>query len=121
MLDAPNCSMFLLYVLKVRRIRWVTAIDDFLMILFPKVHEGKMHAKNNYCKYDDRYLQLLTSSLYLAALVSSCAASKVCSKLSQSLQFFLARAALRAAAQLLWMLLIGRVLLRICVGFGNEA
>ncbi|KAK8332329.1 hypothetical protein V6Z12_A10G132600, partial [Gossypium hirsutum] len=93
---------------------WVTAIDDFLMILFPKVHEGKMHAKNNYCKYDDRYLQLLTSSLYLAALVSSCAASKVCSKLSQSLQFFLARAALRAAAQLLWMLLIGRVLLRIC-------
>ncbi|KAK8332328.1 hypothetical protein V6Z12_A10G132600 [Gossypium hirsutum] len=88
--------------------RWVTAIDDFLMILFPKVHEGKMHAKNNYCKYDDRYLQLLTSSLYLAALVSSCAASKVCSKLSQSLQFFLARAALRAAAQLLWMLLIGR-------------
>ncbi|KAK5794087.1 hypothetical protein PVK06_035286 [Gossypium arboreum] len=96
-------------------------MDDFLMILFPKVHEGKMHAKNNYCKYDDRYLQLRTSSLYLAALVSSCAASKVCSKLSQSLQFFLARAALRAAAQLLWMLLIGRVLLRICVGFGNES
>ncbi|PPS01991.1 hypothetical protein GOBAR_AA18674 [Gossypium barbadense] len=57
--------------------RWVTAIDDFLMILFPKVHEGKMHAKNNYCKYDDRYLQLLTSSLYLAAPVSSCAASKM--------------------------------------------
>ncbi|MBA0599955.1 hypothetical protein Gorai_006155 [Gossypium raimondii] len=62
----------------------------------------------------------------LAAIVSSCAALKVCSKFGRkptiqaASMFFLTRAALRSAAQLLWMLLIGRVLLCICVGFGNE-
>ncbi|KAE8676189.1 Sugar transport protein 2 [Hibiscus syriacus] len=106
----------------------VTAMDDFLIKFFPKVHERKMHAKeDNYCKYDDQYLQLFTSSLYLAALVSSFFASKVCTKfgrkptiLAASL-FFLAGAALSSGAPNLWMLIIGRVLLGIGVGFGNEA
>ncbi|KAE8675194.1 Sugar transport protein 8 [Hibiscus syriacus] len=106
----------------------VTAMDDFLIKFFPKVHERKMHAKeDNYCKYDDQYLQLFTSSLYLAALVSSFAASKVCTKFGRkptilaASVFFLAGAALSASAQHLWMLIIGRVLLGIGVGFGNEA
>ncbi|KAL4361315.1 hypothetical protein GQ457_04G028100 [Hibiscus cannabinus] len=106
----------------------VTAMDDFLIKFFPKVHERKMHAKeDNYCKYDDQFLQLFTSSLYLAALVSSFAASKVCTKfgrkptiLAASL-VFLAGAGLSASAQKLYMLIIGRVLLGIGVGFGNEA
>ncbi|KAJ6890692.1 hypothetical protein NC651_024256 [Populus alba x Populus x berolinensis] len=57
---------------------------------------------NNYCKYDDQYLQLFTSSLYLAALVSSFAA-------------------VSSSALNIWMLIIGRILLGFGVGFGNEA
>ncbi|XVF38184.1 hypothetical protein REPUB_Repub20aG0078100 [Reevesia pubescens] len=106
----------------------VTAMEDFLIKFFPQVHERKMHAKeNNYCKYDDQYLQLFTSSLYLAALVSSFAASKICTKFGRkptilvASAFFLVGAALSAGAENLWMLIIGRILLGIGVGFGNEA
>ncbi|KAM7462660.1 hypothetical protein LguiA_030781 [Lonicera macranthoides] len=62
----------------------VTGMDDFLIKFFPKVHERKLHAKeSNYCKYDDQLLQLFTSSLYLAALVSSFGASKACTILGR--------------------------------------
>ncbi|KAK8688480.1 hypothetical protein V6N13_087244 [Hibiscus sabdariffa] len=103
-------------------------MDDFLIKFFPKVHERKMHAKeDNYCKYDDQFLQLFTSSLYLAALVSSFIASKVCTKFGRkptilaASVFFLVGAGLSSGAQNLWMLIIGRVLLGFGVGFGNEA
>ncbi|KAK2646972.1 hypothetical protein Ddye_022167 [Dipteronia dyeriana] len=106
----------------------VTAMDDFLIKFFPVVHERKLHAKeDNYCKYDNQFLQLFTSSLYLAALVSSFAASKVCTKFGRkptilvASTFFLAGAALSAAAQNIWMIIIPRILLGIGVGFGNEA
>ena len=102
-------------------------MDDFLIKFFPKVHERKMYAKeNNYCKYDDQFLQLFTSSLYLAALLSSFAASKVCTKYGRkptilvASTFFLVGAALSSSAQNMWMLIIGRILLGIGVGFGNE-
>ncbi|KAK8635451.1 hypothetical protein V6N13_004188 [Hibiscus sabdariffa] len=106
----------------------VTAMDDFLIEFFPKVHERKMHAKeDNYCKYDDQFLQLFTSSLYLAALVSSFAASKICSKfgrkrtiLAASVAFLLG-AALSSGAVNIGMLIFGRVFLGVGVGFGNEA
>ncbi|KAI9195060.1 hypothetical protein LWI28_011291 [Acer negundo] len=103
-------------------------MDDFLIKFFPAVHERKLHAKeDNYCKYDNQFLQLFTSSLYLAALVSSFAASKVCTKFGRkptilvASTFFLAGAALSAAAQNIWMIIIARILLGIGVGFGNEA
>ncbi|KAL6326185.1 hypothetical protein AAG906_001060 [Vitis piasezkii] len=85
----------------------VTAMDDFLIKFFPAVYQRKLRAKeDNYCKYDNQYLQLFTSSLYLAALVSSFAASKIL---------------LSAAAQRIWMIILARVLLGVGVGFGNEA
>ena len=106
----------------------VTAMDDFLIKFFPKVHERKQHAvENNFCKYDDQYLQLFTSSLYLAALVASFGASKACSRLGRkptilmASTFFVAGAVLSAAAENKWMLIIGRILFGIGVGFGNEA
>ncbi|PSR92702.1 Sugar transport protein [Actinidia chinensis var. chinensis] len=106
----------------------VTAMDDFLIKFFPKVHERKLHAKeNNYCKYDDQLLQLFTSSLYLAALVASFFASKACTKLGRKLTilmasaFFLAGAGFSAGAEHKWMLILGRILFGIGVGFGNEA
>lgn len=105
----------------------VTAMDDFLIKFFPKVHERKFHEKqDNYCKYDDPYLQLFTSSLYLSALIFSFAASKTCSKFGRkptiflASLFFLAGAAISAGAIHISMLIIGRVLLGTGVGFGNE-
>ncbi|KAB5537811.1 hypothetical protein DKX38_015344 [Salix brachista] len=89
--------------------------------------ERKLHAtENNYCKYDNRYLQLFTSSLYLVALVSSFGASKACTKFDRKPTilvasiFFLFGAAVSSGAQKIWMLIIGRILLSFGVGFGNE-
>ncbi|KAL7212306.1 hypothetical protein ACSBR2_015062 [Camellia fascicularis] len=105
----------------------VTVMDDFLIKFFPKVHERKLHAKeDNYCKYDDPLLQLFTSSLYLAALVASFGASKACrifgrkpTILVASL-FFIRGAGFSALAEHKWMLILGRILFGIGVGFGNE-
>ncbi|CAL5430836.1 unnamed protein product [Camellia sinensis] len=105
----------------------VTAMDDFLIKFFPKVHQRKRHAKeDNYGKYDDQLLQLFTSSLYLAALVASFGASKACrifgrkpTILVASL-FFIGGAGFSALAEHKWMLILGRILFGIGVGFGNE-
>ncbi|KAL2229888.1 UNVERIFIED_CONTAM: Sugar transport protein 8 [Sesamum indicum] len=106
----------------------VTGMDDFLIKFFPKVHERKMHvAENNYCKYDDEMLQLFTSSLYIAALVASFFASKACSLLGRrptilmASTFFIAGAIFCGVANAKWMLIFGRILFGIGVGFGNEA
>ncbi|KAL3505899.1 hypothetical protein ACH5RR_031281 [Cinchona calisaya] len=106
----------------------VTGMDDFLIKFFPRIYERKLHAsENNYCKYDDQLLQLFTSSLYLAALVSSFFASKSCNLIGRkptilmASTFFMAGAGLSAAAQAGWMLILGRILFGIGVGFGNEA
>ncbi|KAM7259679.1 hypothetical protein ACFE04_015420 [Oxalis oulophora] len=106
----------------------VTSMDDFLKEFFPAVWERKQHAhENNYCKYDNQYLQLFTSSLYLAALVGSFVASKVCSKAGRkpTMQiasiFFLGGSILTAAGVNIEMLIVGRILLGFGVGFGNQA
>ncbi|CAM9001735.1 unnamed protein product [Rhodiola kirilowii] len=106
----------------------VTAMDDFLIKFFPHVYERKLHAReDNYCKFNDQFLQLFTSSLYLAALVASFLASKACSALGRKPTiliasiFFIAGAILSAAAERLWMLILARILLGVGVGFGNEA
>ncbi|KAI8561372.1 hypothetical protein RHMOL_Rhmol04G0333900 [Rhododendron molle] len=106
----------------------VTAMEDFLIKFFPKVQERKLHAKeDNYCKYDDPLLQLFTSSLYLAALAASFFASKACTILGRKRTiflaslFFLGGAGMSAGAQHKWMLIIGRILFGIGVGFANEA
>ena len=62
-------------------------MDSFLIKLFPVVYEGKLQVKeDNYYKYDNYYLQLFTSSLYLVTLVSSFLASKVCTKYQRRAQ-----------------------------------
>lgn len=102
-------------------------MDDFLIKFFPDVYERKLHAKeNNYCKYDNQLLQLFTSSLYLAALVASFGASKACSVLgrkptiSMASSFFILGAVVSAMAETEWILIVGRILFGIGVGFGNE-
>ncbi|CAL1402248.1 unnamed protein product [Linum trigynum] len=105
----------------------VTAMDSFLKPFFPHVYIKKHTARsNNYCKYNDHYLQLFTSSLYLAAIVASFVASLVCKRLGRrpAMQiasvFFFTGAAINAAALNLPMLIIGRLLLGAGVGFGNQ-
>lgn len=102
-------------------------MDDFLLSFFPSVYEKKHRAKqNNYCKYDNPYLQLFTSSLYLAAIVASFFASLFCRKFGRkpTMQaasvFFLVGAILNCVAQNLGMLIAGRLLLGAGVGFGNQ-
>ncbi|KAF2291882.1 hypothetical protein P3X46_015497 [Hevea brasiliensis] len=107
----------------------VTSMDDFLKDFFPKVYRRKqkhLH-ETDYCKYDNQILTLFTSSLYFAALVSTFGASHVTrnkgrkgSIIVGSISFFLG-AVLNAAAVNIWMLIIGRVLLGVGIGFSNQA
>ncbi|KAL3648945.1 hypothetical protein CASFOL_005348 [Castilleja foliolosa] len=106
----------------------VISMDDFLIKFFPEIYERKMHVyEDNYCKYDNHKLQLFTSSLYLAALVASFFASKASTVLGRrptitmASAFFSLGAILCGFANNVWMLIIGRLLFGIGVGFGNEA
>ncbi|KAK5830585.1 hypothetical protein E1A91_A05G095600v1 [Gossypium mustelinum] len=106
----------------------VTGMDDFLLKFFPNVYVKKNHAhENNYCKFDDEYLQLFTSSLYLAAIVASGGASLMCKKYGRkpTMQaasiFFFIGAILNVSAMNLPMLILGRLFLGAGVGCGNQA
>ncbi|OAY27937.2 hypothetical protein MANES_15G027100v8 [Manihot esculenta] len=106
----------------------VTAMDDFLEKFFPAVYERKKHAhENNYCKYDNQFLQLFTSSLYIAALIASFFASRTCTKYGRkpTMQlasiFFVIGVALSALGVNIEMVIIGRVFLGLGVGFANQA
>jgi MFS transporter, SP family, sugar:H+ symporter len=103
-------------------------MDPFLEKFFPKVFRKKQMAdKNNqYCKYDNQLLQTFTSSLYLAALVSSFFAATVTRVMGRKWSMFaggltfLIGAALNGAAENVAMLIVGRILLGIGVGFANQ-
>ncbi|KAL4190701.1 hypothetical protein AMTRI_Chr07g26070 [Amborella trichopoda] len=106
----------------------VTAMDDFLEKFFPAVYARKLRAhENNYCKFDSQRLQAFTSSLYLAAMVATFLAAWVCKKYGRrptmraASLFFLGGVALTAAAVNLPMLIIGRILLGLGIGFANQA
>ncbi|TYI64185.1 hypothetical protein E1A91_D09G069600v1 [Gossypium mustelinum] len=106
----------------------VTSMDDFLKKFFPVVYKKKQHAhENNYCKYDNQSLQLFTSSLYIAALIASFVASKVCSKAGRkpTVQiasiFFLIGVVLTAGDLNIEMIIFGRIFLGFGVGFANQA
>ncbi|XP_039130467.1 sugar carrier protein A [Dioscorea cayenensis subsp. rotundata] len=106
----------------------VTSMDPFLEKFFPVVYRKKnLGSKNNYCKYDNQGLSAFTSSLYLAGLVASLFASPVTRKYGRRVSIicggisFLVGATLNAAAQNLAMLLLGRIMLGVGIGFGNQA
>ena len=102
-------------------------MDPFLEKFFPVVYRKKnFKSKNNYCKYDNQGLSAFTSSLYLAGLVASLFASPVTRKYGRRASIicggisFLVGATLNAAAQNLSMLLLGRIMLGVGIGFGNQ-
>ena len=108
----------------------VTSMDDFLSKFFPgvfrKKHSGDVH-ESHYCKYDDQGLQLFTSSLYLAALVATYFASYTTRKFGRKVTMlvagvsFLVGSILNAVAVNLAMLIVGRIMLGVGVGFANQA
>lgn len=102
-------------------------MDDFLIKFFPEVYVKKHRAKeNNYCKYNNQYLQLFTSSLYLAAIVASLFASLLCKKFGRkrtiqaSSLFFIVGVCFNFFAMDLAMLIVGRMFLGAGVGFANQ-
>lgn len=102
-------------------------MDDFLKKFFPTVYRNKQHAhENNYCKYNNQGLSAFTSSLYLAGLVSSLVASPITRKYGRRGSIicgglsFVVGAALDASAVNLLMLILGRIMLGVGIGFGNQ-
>lgn len=106
----------------------VTSMNPFLEKFFPSVYRNKMRAhENNYCKYNNQGLAAFTSSLYLAGLVSSLVASPITRNYGRRASIvcggisFLVGATLNAAAVNLEMLILGRIMLGVGIGFGNQA
>ncbi|XP_056167374.1 sugar carrier protein C-like [Syzygium oleosum] len=107
----------------------VTSMAPFLKRFFPTVYrkEALDNSTNQYCKFDSFMLTTFTSSLYLAALVASFGTSKVTRSLGRRWSMllggtiFLCGALVNAAAQNIAMLIIGRILLGIGVGFATQS
>lgn len=103
-------------------------MDSFLSKFFPSVYhlEENSASTNQYCKFDSQLLTLFTSSLYLAALVASFVAATVTRKYGRNSSMFvggltfLVGAVINGVALNVFMLILGRVLLGIGVGFCNQ-
>ncbi|PIA50310.1 hypothetical protein AQUCO_01300805v1 [Aquilegia coerulea] len=107
----------------------VTSMEPFLKKFFPDVYT-RMKNKNkisNYCKFDSHLLTLFTSSLYIAGLVASLFASTVTRAFGRKTSImvgcasFLVGSALGGAALNIYMLIIGRLLLGVGLGFTNQS
>ncbi|CAJ1971772.1 unnamed protein product [Sphenostylis stenocarpa] len=105
----------------------VTTMKPFLEKFFPSILRKSTRAERNvYCVYDNQLLTLFTSSLHLAGLASSLMASRVTMALGRrnTMIFggciFFAGGAINGAAENIAMLIFGRILLGIGVGFTNQ-
>ncbi|XVF11230.1 hypothetical protein REPUB_Repub08aG0008400 [Reevesia pubescens] len=107
----------------------VTSMEPFLEKFFPKVYtKMKEDTKiSNYWKFDSQLLTSFTSSLYIAGLISSFFTSPVTRALGRKPSIliggaaFLVGSALGGAAFNLSMLIFGRILLGVGVGFANQS
>ncbi|KAG6478370.1 hypothetical protein ZIOFF_061812 [Zingiber officinale] len=107
----------------------VTSMDSFLRKFFPEVlsKEKANKSTNQYCTFDSPLLTIFTSSLYLAALVSSFFASVVTRVFGRKWSMlgggliFLIGSALNGAAINVSMLIFGRIFLGIGIGFANQS
>ncbi|WCJ44471.1 Sugar transport protein 5 [Euphorbia peplus] len=106
----------------------VTTMVPFLKKFFPSILEKEAEAKTNmYCIYDSQVLTAFTSSLYIAGLFASFAATRLNSEYGRknTIVFggctFLAGAAVNGGAARISMLIIGRILLGFGVGLTNQA
>lgn len=106
-----------------------TSSNEFLRKFFPSVYikmKCEMDDEDGYCRFDSQMLTLFTSSIYMAAMVAPFFASSVTtaygrktSMILGGLVFFVG-SFLGSAAMNIEMLIIGRLLLGVGVGFGNQ-
>ncbi|KAK9021152.1 hypothetical protein V6N11_011153 [Hibiscus sabdariffa] len=107
----------------------VTSMEPFLKKFFPQVYRNMKEdtKSSNYCKFDSQLLTSFTSSLYIAGLVATFFASSVTKVFGRKPSIlaggaaFLAGSALGGAAFNVYMLIFGRILLGIGVGFANQS
>ncbi|XP_015960624.1 hexose carrier protein HEX6 [Arachis duranensis] len=107
----------------------VTSMASFLEKFFPHVYRKMKEDTHisNYCKFDSQLLTTFTSSLYIAGLISTFFASSVTRAFGRRSSIlvggaaFLMGAALGGASFNIYMLIIGRVLLGVGVGFANQS
>lgn len=103
-------------------------MEPFLEKFFPNVYKKMKEDTeiSNYCKFDSQLLTSFTSSLYVAGLVASFFASYVTRAFGRKPTIlaggaaFLAGAGLGGAATNVYMIIFGRVLLGVGVGFANQ-
>ncbi|KAH7445677.1 hypothetical protein KP509_01G020100 [Ceratopteris richardii] len=103
-------------------------MDDFLVKFFPNVYKSRnAFHQGNYCRYDNQVFQLFSSSLYIAALLTSFVAGSLTRKLGHRSSMrtagalFIAGTILGTFAHNLPILIIGRLLLGCGLGFSNQA
>ncbi|KAH9678540.1 MFS domain-containing protein [Citrus sinensis] len=107
----------------------VTSMEPFLKKFFPEVYRKMKEDTNisNYCRFDSQLLTTFTSSLYIAGLIASLFASSVTRAFGRKASIlvggtaFLAGSALGGAAFNIYMLIFGRVLLGVGIGFANQS
>jgi sugar porter (SP) family MFS transporter len=105
----------------------VTSMDSFLKKFFHGVYKKKRDSTNQYCQFDSQLLTTFTSSLYLAGLIASFFASPITRMYGRKTSMliggasFLIGSALNGTAVNVEMLILGRILLGIGVGFANQA
>ncbi|KAI3467896.1 hypothetical protein Pfo_024559 [Paulownia fortunei] len=108
----------------------VTSMDEFLQKFFPSVYAKQKDSsgiESQYCKFENHLLTLFTSSLYLAALIASFFASATTQKFGRKVSMtiggivFLIGALLNGAAVNVEMLIIGRLLLGVGIGYANQS
>lgn len=99
----------------------------FLKKFFPDILRKAASANvNMYCVYDSQVLTLFTSSLYLAGLVSTIVASRVTAAMGRRNTImvggalFLIGGVINGGAENIAMLIVGRILLGLGVGFTNQ-
>ncbi len=104
-------------------------MDSFLKKFFPAVYAKESSVKpsdDQYCKFDSQILTLFTSSLYLAALVSSIFAGTVTRVFGRRTTMlwggilFCVGALVNGFAQRVWMLIVGRIFLGFGIGCANQ-
>nr|CAD1823257.1 unnamed protein product [Ananas comosus var. bracteatus] len=106
----------------------VTSMDSFLTKFFPEVYRKEQRAtgSNQYCEFNSQLLTTFTSSLYLAALVACFFASTITRVFGRKLSMlgggliFMVGAIINGAARNVAMLIVGRILLGLGIGFTNQ-
>nr|GMC51114.1 hexose carrier protein HEX6-like [Ipomoea batatas] len=107
----------------------VSSMEPFLRKFFPKVYRKMKEdtSTSNYCIFDSQLLTAFTSSLYIAGLIATFFASPITRSFGHRLSIlvggaaYLGGAALGGAAYNVYMLIFGRVLLGVGIGFTNQA